>query len=68
MFWKLLEIPLRFMASLFWNLACGLMDVSLFFQDLDLKVYAHIDPVGIEFRRQQLERLVQMNDDSRNTW
>jgi len=67
-FWVTIESLLYLGAHVFWRLACLLMDVSLWFQRLDLKVYERIDPVGVKERRRQVLLMQQDNDERRDAW
>jgi len=63
--WRAVHWPLHTLAELFWILGSRALEVSLWFGDLSLATYRHIDPVGVEWRRQELLRALEEAVDER---
>ncbi len=56
------------LAHVFWRASYFMMRCSFPFQRCSLRLTARIDPVGVEWRRQQLSALVETNEIGKDAW
>lgn len=64
--WRILRWPLDLACVLLWNTSFLLMGASNWFGKYALRVHYHIDPVGVEWRHQEIMRFTeQMLEDER---
>ena len=56
------------LAHVFWQASSLMMSCSFPFQRLSIRFTARIDPVGVEWRRQQLAQLAEMNEEGKDAW
>lgn len=68
MFYKAARWVTDSLAGVFWRASSLMMSCSFPLQRLSIRFTARIDPVGVEWRKQQLAQLAEMNESGKDAW